>query len=473
MFAFARATAADETADEDQRLRAIRLLGWSEASQADDIASLVALLVPQASGAIAGRRRRVAGPARLATTVPPALLGRLERPRPRTALASARRAAEPAQRSQGAAGGDRRRRTFRPPISTPRAASGCNNRTTKQIRAARRQAAGRSHRNQPGPSGRAASGRARHCPATSRPAPPCSPNAVPFATGCAAWAWRSGPTWPRSPTTRRTALLTAILDPNKAVEAKFLDYLAITTSGLSHTGLLANETGNSVTLMGQEGKQQTILRSELEALQATGKSLMPEGMEKDLSQQDLANVIAYLRGSGALRKVFEANHPRLVTPTTDGTLQLYPTNCEIYGPTIVMEQLYKNLGKWQSENDKAVWNVELPKAGRYQMLLNYACLDEDAGNTWLLEVTVSSAADAVAAAPAAAGTDTAATDAAPDRPSGAKLTGKVPRPAASIAISKSPAAKSICPPARSKSPSAPPAPSKASSCNSAACCSSR
>lgn len=180
-------------------------------------------------------------------------------------------------------------------------------------------------------------------------------------------------------------LLTAILDPNRAVEAKFLDYLAITTSGLSYTGILANETGNSVTLMGQEGKQQTILRSELEALQATGKSLMPEGLEKDLSQQDLADVIAHLRGSGAPRKVFEANHPSLVTPTADGTLQLYPTNCEIYGPTIVMEQLYKNLGKWQSENDRAVWNVEVPGGGRFVMLLNYACLDEDAGNRWLLE----------------------------------------------------------------------------------------
>jgi putative heme-binding domain-containing protein len=181
------------------------------------------------------------------------------------------------------------------------------------------------------------------------------------------------------------SLLTAILNPNKAVEAKFRDYLAVTTAGLSFTGLLANETGNSVTLKGQEGKQQTILRSELEALQETGKSLMPEGLEKDLSPADLANVIAYLRGSGAPRKVFEANSPQLVKPTTDGTLQLYPTNCEIYGPKIVMEQLYKNLGKWQSENDKAVWNVELPKAGRYQMLLNYACLDGDAGNTWLLE----------------------------------------------------------------------------------------
>ena len=50
-----------------------------------------------------------------------------------------------------------------------------------------------------------------------------------------------------------------------------------------------------------------------------------------------------------------------------------------------MEQLFKNLGKWESENDRAVWNVELPKAGRYTVWLNYACPDEDAGNTWLLE----------------------------------------------------------------------------------------
>jgi hypothetical protein len=149
--------------------------------------------------------------------------------------------------------------------------------------------------------------------------------------------------------------------------------------------MLVNETGTSVTLLGQEGKQQTILRADLEALSATGKSLMPEGLERDLSVSDLANVITYLRGSGAPRKVFHANHPRLVTPTTDGTLQLYPTTCEIYGPTIVMEHLFKNLSHWQSENDRVVWHVEVPKAGRYAVFLNYACLAEDAGNAWLLE----------------------------------------------------------------------------------------
>ena len=32
------------------------------------------------------------------------------------------------------------------------------------------------------------------------------------------------------------ALLTAMLDPNRAVEAKFLDYVAVTTGGLTYTG---------------------------------------------------------------------------------------------------------------------------------------------------------------------------------------------------------------------------------------------
>src|SRR5262249_46294908 len=59
------------------------------------------------------------------------------------------------------------------------------------------------------------------------------------------------------------AMLVAILDPNRAVEAKFLNYIATTRAGLSYNGLLANETGNSITLRGPEGKEQTILRADL------------------------------------------------------------------------------------------------------------------------------------------------------------------------------------------------------------------
>jgi putative membrane-bound dehydrogenase-like protein len=92
-------------------------------------------------------------------------------------------------------------------------------------------------------------------------------------------------------------LLIAILDPNQAVDQRYLQYVAATKDGRIHNGILASETATSITLKEQDGKEKVILRSELEELHSTGKSLMPEGLEKDLSKQDLADLISYLRSN--------------------------------------------------------------------------------------------------------------------------------------------------------------------------------
>jgi putative membrane-bound dehydrogenase-like protein len=89
-------------------------------------------------------------------------------------------------------------------------------------------------------------------------------------------------------------LLTEILDPNRNVDSRYLGYTAITRAGRTFTGLLADESATSISLRGQEGKETTILRSEIDELQSSGKSLMPEGLEKELSKQDVADLIAYL-----------------------------------------------------------------------------------------------------------------------------------------------------------------------------------
>ena len=73
--------------------------------------------------------------------------------------------------------------------------------------------------------------------------------------------------------------------------------MAETKSGLTLTGVLAGETGNSITLVGPDGKPQVILRTSLESLTSTGKSAMPEGLEKDLKPQDLSDVIAHVKAS--------------------------------------------------------------------------------------------------------------------------------------------------------------------------------
>jgi putative membrane-bound dehydrogenase-like protein len=89
-------------------------------------------------------------------------------------------------------------------------------------------------------------------------------------------------------------LLAAVLDPNQEVDARYVDYLATTESGRVYTGILSAETATSITLKTQEGQEHVLLRSELDELQSTGKSMMPEGMENGLSKQELADLIAYL-----------------------------------------------------------------------------------------------------------------------------------------------------------------------------------
>src|SRR5690606_30082086 len=93
----------------------------------------------------------------------------------------------------------------------------------------------------------------------------------------------------------REALITAILDPNQAVEPKYTNYLVVTADGLSFSGIVASESGNSITLLGPEAKQEVILRSDLEIMQSTGKSLMPEGLERELDPQRMADLLAYIQ----------------------------------------------------------------------------------------------------------------------------------------------------------------------------------
>ncbi|MEZ6145359.1 MAG: neutral/alkaline non-lysosomal ceramidase N-terminal domain-containing protein [Planctomycetaceae bacterium] len=93
------------------------------------------------------------------------------------------------------------------------------------------------------------------------------------------------------------ALLTAILDPNQAVEHKFRGFTVVTSDGRVVNGLLKSETASSLTLVEPSGKEHVLLRIDIEEMQNTGKSFMPEGLEKDLTPQDLADVIAFVAGA--------------------------------------------------------------------------------------------------------------------------------------------------------------------------------
>jgi putative membrane-bound dehydrogenase-like protein len=186
----------------------------------------------------------------------------------------------------------------------------------------------------------------------------------------------------------REALLTAVFDPNRAVEDKFLEYVVRLTDGRTVNGMLLEETGASLTLAAPEGNQTVIPRSEVEQLKSSGKSLMPEGVEKDITPAEAGDLVAYLATSTLLPKLFAGNKPEVVRPFVDGSIRLVATQARIYGPTVVLEEKYRNLGWWSSIEDHAVWSFDVPAdaGGEYRVTLDYACDDLAAGNTVIIEV---------------------------------------------------------------------------------------
>jgi len=182
------------------------------------------------------------------------------------------------------------------------------------------------------------------------------------------------------------SLLVAILDPNRALEAKFGNFMVQTTDGRVLSGLIANETATAVTLRRQEGKEDVLLRTEIEEMAATGQSLMPEGLEKDLKPQDVADLIAFLGATGPPPRQVEGNHPERVNSDPDGAVRLLAATAELYGDTLTFEAKHKNLGYWGRPSDRAAWRFVVAKPGRYRVRIDWACDNSSAGNTLLLEL---------------------------------------------------------------------------------------
>ena len=90
------------------------------------------------------------------------------------------------------------------------------------------------------------------------------------------------------------AVLLNILDPNREVKPKYLTYVLIDVKGRATTGMITSENANSITLQKPDGTNTTILRTEIEVLQSTGLSFMPEGLEKQVSKQQMADLLSYL-----------------------------------------------------------------------------------------------------------------------------------------------------------------------------------
>lgn len=178
-------------------------------------------------------------------------------------------------------------------------------------------------------------------------------------------------------------LLQEILDPNRNVDSRFVQYTAVLRDGRIMVGLLANESANSLTLKNAEGKDLTILRSDIEEIVSTGKSLMPEGLERDLPPAAVADIIAFVTQSPSPAKQFPGNSPTVIT-AVNGRLSLPASSAEIRGESIVFEEPFRNIGYWHGLQDHVVWNIRLEQSGEFDLYFDFACAPDAAGNAFQL-----------------------------------------------------------------------------------------
>jgi putative membrane-bound dehydrogenase-like protein len=89
-------------------------------------------------------------------------------------------------------------------------------------------------------------------------------------------------------------VLEHVLDPNREVSPQYLEYVVVTRDGVIKTGIIDSETPTSITLRQSGGKQETVLRADIDEMTGSGKSLMPEGFEKKITPGEMVDLIAFL-----------------------------------------------------------------------------------------------------------------------------------------------------------------------------------
>ncbi len=88
--------------------------------------------------------------------------------------------------------------------------------------------------------------------------------------------------------------LIATLDPSAEIREGFQSYAVLTEDGRLVSGMIAAQDTNAVTIRGSDNQLTTIVSDDIAELRALKTSLMPEDVLKDLTDQQLRDLFAYM-----------------------------------------------------------------------------------------------------------------------------------------------------------------------------------
>lgn len=97
----------------------------------------------------------------------------------------------------------------------------------------------------------------------------------------------------------KQAILASILAPSLAISSGYETWSATLENGETIEGIIASETGSAITLRNAAGVDRTISRQDIRSLKALNMSLMPEGLEAQITVVEMADLLAFLKGNVA------------------------------------------------------------------------------------------------------------------------------------------------------------------------------
>ena len=92
-------------------------------------------------------------------------------------------------------------------------------------------------------------------------------------------------------------LLEAIIFPSASFVRSFEPVAVVTRSGKSYNGLIKNESAGEIVLATGPKEEARIARDDIEEMRPGTVSVMPSGLDQQLSPQDLADLLAFLKAA--------------------------------------------------------------------------------------------------------------------------------------------------------------------------------
>ncbi|HZZ41731.1 MAG TPA: PVC-type heme-binding CxxCH protein [Tepidisphaeraceae bacterium] len=93
-------------------------------------------------------------------------------------------------------------------------------------------------------------------------------------------------------------LLVSILDPSREVAPSYVAYVVETTDGETLVGIIASDTTTSITIRMAYAKEVVLPRSKIKRMTSDHRSLMPDGLEAGLNQQNVADLLEFISTTG-------------------------------------------------------------------------------------------------------------------------------------------------------------------------------